>query len=318
MHTLKDTKQRNFQRPKAAHPLKQVHIPITNKRSQTLNIQIAIVILRSMKKLLVYSSFCLFILALSACKSSFEKVRSSGNADLILKEAFTYYDKGEYQKAQSLFELVINNLRGRQDSEKAYFQYADTYYKLKEYTLSGYYFKQFVNTFSNTPRKEEALFLSAYSHYLMAPSYRLEQSETQKAIEELQIFSNQFPSSEKVAECNKLIDQLRKRLEAKAYAEGELYYNLKQYQSAMLSFENLLRDYPESADAEQVRYLLCKSAYSLATNSVLDKKQERFEEAIEKANVFIAKYPKGKNFKEVKDMRKEALDLKKQLTKVNG
>jgi outer membrane protein assembly factor BamD (BamD/ComL family) len=51
---------------------------------------------------------------------------------------------------------------------------------------------------------------------------------------------------------------LRRKLEEKAFAEGELYFNLRQYQSAVISFDNLLRDYPESPDAERVRYLIAK------------------------------------------------------------
>jgi outer membrane protein assembly factor BamD len=265
-------------------------------------------------------SLILFLLALSlnACKSSFEKVRTSGKPDLIAKEAFKYYDKKEYQKAQTLFELIISNLRGTQDAEKAYYAYADTYYQLGDYTLAAYYFKQFVNTFSNTPLKEEALFLSAYSHYLMAPTYRLEQSESEKAIDELQAFTNQFPASTKLANCNKLIDELRRRLEQKAYAEGELYYNLKQYQSAMLVFENMLRDYPESPDAELVRYLMCKSAFELAENSILEKRADRYESAAQKAVLFLSKHPKGKYSKEVIALKKSALAARKDIEKQNG
>jgi outer membrane protein assembly factor BamD len=252
-----------------------------------------------------YLFVCLIALSvLSACKSGFEKVRTSGNPDLILKEAFAYYEKGEWQKAQSLFELTINNLRGRQDSEKAYYQYADTYYKLGDYTFASYYFKQFVSTFSNTPLREDALFLSAYSHYLLAPNSKLEQSETTKAIDELQTFSNQFPNSKRVTDCNRLIDELRRKLEQKAFAEGELYYNLRQYQSAMLAFENMLRDYPESPDAERVRYLMCKSAYELAQNSILEKRGDRYREAREKSELFLSKHPKGKYNKEVRDIKK--------------
>ncbi len=269
---------------------------------------------------MIRSALYLLIISIGlfACKSPFEKVRTSGNPDLILREAFKYYEKKDYQKAQTLFELVISNLRGTHDSERAYFCYADTYYKLGDYTLSAYYFKQFVNTFSNTPRKEEALFLSAYSHYLLSPSYRLEQSETQKAIDELQAFTNQFPASEKVANCNKLIDELRRRLEQKAFAEGELYYNLKQYQSAMLVFENMLRDYPESPDAERVRYLMCKAAYELAQNSVLEKRADRYQEAARKSALFLSKHPQGKYSKEVSSIQKNAEEAAKNRVKVSG
>ena len=241
-----------------------------------------------------------------ACKSSFEKTRTSGDAALILKSAFEYYEKGEYQKSQSLFELVLSSIAGQGEAEKATYQYAYTHYHLKQYLTAAYYFKNFSNTFVNSPFREEAAFMSAYSNYQLSPSFRLEQSNTQKAIEEFQLFVNLFPQSKRVEECNKLIDQMRRKLEEKAFAEGELYYNLRQYQSSVISFDNLLRDYPESPDAERVRYLIARSAYLLSENSVVEKKTERYTETITRCNDFLEKYPQSKYTKDIKDIRRDA------------
>ncbi|HNG89740.1 MAG TPA: outer membrane protein assembly factor BamD, partial [Saprospiraceae bacterium] len=240
------------------------------------------------------------------CKSSFEKVRTSGDAAHILKSAFEYYEKGHYQKAQTLFELVLSSIQGQSDAEKATYQYAYTHYYLKQYLTAAYYFKNFSNTFVNSPFREEAAFMSAYSNYQLSPTYRLEQSNTQKAIEEFQLFVNLFPQSKRVDECNRLIDELRRKLEQKAFAEGELYYNLRQYQSSVISFDNLLRDYPESPDAERVRYLIAKSSYLLSENSVLEKKTERYNQTITRSNDFLEKYPQSKYADDIKDIRGDA------------
>ncbi|TNE63707.1 MAG: outer membrane protein assembly factor BamD [Bacteroidetes bacterium] len=257
------------------------------------------------------------MLLASACKSEFERIRISANPDLILKKAFEYYEKGEYQKSQTLFDLVLNTIRGGKDAEDAYFKYAYTYYHLEQYMLAAYYFKNFSNTFTNSDHREEASYMSAYSNYLLSPSYRLDQTNTLKAIDEFQLFSNLFPKSPRVEECNKLIDELRRKLEEKAFAEGELYFNLRQYQSAVISFDNLLRDYPESPDAERVRYLIAKSAYLLSKNSIVEKKLERYTETVARCNQFLEKYEKGKYNREIKEIRsdaeKEAKELRKRL-----
>ncbi|MBL7796536.1 MAG: outer membrane protein assembly factor BamD [Saprospiraceae bacterium] len=250
-----------------------------------------------------------------ACKSEFERVRVSGDAELVLKKAFEYYDKGEYQRSQTLFDLVLNSIRGGKDAEKAYFQYAYTYYHLRQYVLAAYYFKNFSNTFTTSPFREEAAYMSAYSNYLMSPTFRLDQGSSRQAIDEFQLFANLFPQSQRMAECNKMIDVLRRKLEQKAFAEGELYYNLRQYQSSVLSFDNLLRDYPESPDAERVRYLIAKSAFLLSENSILEKKFDRYNEAIIRCDDFLLKYPSGKYSKEIKQIRREAEQTLKNLKK---
>ncbi len=258
--------------------------------------------------------FALIFLA-SSCKSNFERTRTSGNAELILTTAFKYYEKKNYQRALTLFELVINTLRGDARAEKAYYEYAQCHYKTKQYLLAAFYFKNFSNTFTSSPLREDAAFMSAYSNYELSPSFRLDQKASESAIEDFQVFVNLFPTSEKVAECNKLIDELRRKLEQKAFAEGQLYYDLRQYQSAVISFDNLLRDYPESPDVERVRYLIAKASFLLAENSVVEKKEERYAEAATRCNDFLDKYPSGKYYKEIKETLKNATQAQKAVKK---
>ncbi len=259
-----------------------------------------------MRKTLGWLAFSGLIFLVSACKSNFEQIRTSGNPDLILKKAFEYYEQEEYLRAQTLFELILNNIVGRQEAERANYCYSYAHYHLKQYMLAAYYFKNFSNTFLNSQYREEAAFMSAYSNYKLSPSFRLDQSNTQKAIEEFQLFVNLFPKSPRVGECNNLIDELRRKQEEKAFAEGELYFNLKQYQSAVISFDNLLRDYPESPDVERVRYLIAKADFLLSENSIVEKKLERYAETIVRCDDFLEKYASGKYAKEIREIRKKA------------
>ncbi len=259
-----------------------------------------------MRNTLLWIVFSAVITVFCACKGPFEKIRTSGDGELILTKAFEYYEKGQYQRSQTLFDLVLNTLRGDARAERAYYCYAYTHYHQKQYLLAAYYFKNFYNTFLNSTYREEATFMSAYSNYLLSPTYRLEQSNSLSAIEEFQLFANLFPTSKRVEECNKLIDELRRKMEEKAFAEGQLYYNLKQYQSAVISFDNLLRDYPESPDAERVRFLIAKADYLLSENSVVEKKQERYQETVVRCNDFLEKYPEGSYSEEVKGIKKDA------------
>lgn len=267
-----------------------------------------------MRKTLVWLLFSAIVFS-TACKSEFERVRTSGDPEAILNKAFGYYERKQYQRAQTLFDLVLTTLRGDARAEKAYFQYAYTHYHLKNYLLAAYYFKNFSNTFLNSDFREEAAYMSAYSNYLLSPSYKLEQSSTQAAIDEFQLFTNLFPTSSRVGECNKLIDELRRKMEEKAFAEGQLYYNLRQYQSAVISFDNLLKDYPETPDAERVRYLIAKSAHLLSENSIVEKKEERYQEAIQRCNDFLEKYPQGEYAKAVKSILKDSEKGKSEIAK---
>jgi outer membrane protein assembly factor BamD len=239
-----------------------------------------------------YNGLVLFMLAtlMFSCQSEFEKIRTSGDPELLYKSALTYYEEESYQKAQSLLELVISSYRGQKEAEDIYFKYAYTYYNLENYILATYYFKNFSQTYPTSDLREEADFMSAYSNYQLSPTFRLDQSYTNQAIEEFQLFVNTHPNSERVDECNRLIDEMRDKLEVKALEEGKLYFNVRQYQAAIQVFENLLKDFPDTDRAAEIRFRIVNSAYLLAENSVVTRQEERYEEVLTLANEYLRRY----------------------------
>ena len=254
-----------------------------------------------MKRFLNPFMFLAFIglLTFSSCKSSFEKVRTSGDADLIYKESLKLYEEEEYLKSQALMELIISAFRGRPELEGLYYKYADTYYQLGDYLMAANYFENFSSTFGGSKLREDADFYAAYSHYQMSPSFRLEQSNTNNAIESFQDFVNSYPDSDRVKECNVLIDKCRRKLEDKSFDSAMLYFDLKQYQSALRSLENILIEYPDTRNMEKVRFKMVEANYLLAVNSVYEKREERYSETIRYALMFLDKYSAGTYFNEV-------------------
>ncbi len=255
--------------------------------------------------------FGFLVLALTACRTEFEKVRTSTDPELIFSKSMEYYEQEEYLKAQTLFELILNSFRGTAKAEELSFKYAYTHYYLNSFLLAAHYFDNFSNTFTSSDLREEADFMRGYSNYLLSPSFRLDQTYTQKAIDQFQLFVNTYPNSERAARCNTLIDECRQKLEQKAFDQGRLYFDLKDYTSAVHSFENLLKDFPESSNAEEVRFLILKSAFLLAENSFYEKQEERYEEAIEKYRDFDKKFPSSRYKPEAREMlRKSQVKIK--------
>lgn len=255
-------------------------------------------------------------LLVGACRSEFEQVRTSGDPAQILTKANEYYDAGEWIRAQTLYELVVAPYRGRPEAEEIGMRLAYTYYNTQQYILGSYYFKNFAQTYGASPRKEEADFMAAYSNYQLSPTFRLDQSYTLKAIEGFEEFANQYPNSERVAESNALIDEMRAKLERKDFESAQLYYELQQYQSAVRTFENLLRDYPDTDRAEEIRYLVVRAAYQLASNSFIERQQERFQEVLPRARLFLRRYPDSEYRNEVADMLEQSEERLNQLQDV--
>ncbi len=237
----------------------------------------------------------------TGCKSNYEQIRNSNNPEQILKEANRFFKDEQYTKAQGLYEVIIPFYRGKKEAEDLFYNYTYTHYYQGEYILSAHYFNNFTKTFYNSPKKEEMAFMSALSNYQMSPNEKLDQTASIEALDKLQIFINTYPNSPRVEECNKLMDEIRGKLEAKSFRQGKLYYDLKNYQSAMTALENTLKDFPETKRDEEINFLIVKSSTELAKNSIYEKMQERLESTVEKSNKFLSRYPKSKRKKEIRN-----------------
>jgi outer membrane protein assembly factor BamD len=206
-----------------------------------------------------------------------------------------------------LFETLITIYRGHDGAEDLFYYYAYTNYKLKDYTAAAYSFKQFADTYPSNAKAEECRFLAAYCYYLDSPNFSLDQENTLKAIDKLQLFINLYPKSDRVAEANKLIQTLHDRLEEKSYANSKLYLTLGDFQSAVIAMNNTLRDYPDTKYAEELDYLVVKAQYEYAFHSREFKQEDRYGLAITYADQFIDKYPTtSKYLPEINSLKKDS------------
>ena len=64
---------------------------------------------------------------------------------------------------------------------------------------------------------EEALFMNAYSLYLDAPDYNLDQQSSQEAVAAIQQFVTRFPGSASYERAMEMLGDLELRFEEKAY-----------------------------------------------------------------------------------------------------
>jgi outer membrane protein assembly factor BamD len=231
-------------------------------------------------------------LILVSC-SSYQKLLKSSDNELKYTKALEYYEQGKYVRAQQLFDIMLPFFKGTEKAEKISFYNAYCYYKQGDYILGSYYFRMFANNFSASQFAEEAAYMSAYCSYLDSPRYSLDQTNTYEAISSLQLFITQFPKSERITECNKLIDELRAKLEEKAINIAMLYSKMNDYKASIVSLNNVLKDFPDTKSKEKVLFFLLQSKYQYAVNSVAEKRQQRLSEAMDTYDEFQAGFPKG-------------------------
>ncbi|NPA67582.1 MAG: outer membrane protein assembly factor BamD [Chlorobi bacterium] len=244
----------------------------------------------------------------------FNTAKKIQNPEKKYEKALEYYEAGKYAKAQILLEDVILSLRMTKSGEDALYKFADSYYHLKDYILAGYYFRKYVSDYPKGKHAEESQFMSAKCYYLDAPKPKLDQEATYTALKEFELFITKYPESDKIEDCNKMVDDLIARLETKSFLNAKLYYDIGYYNAASIALKNSIKDYPDTKYKEEIMYLIVKSRYKYAQNSIISKQKERYENTLKAYNDFIEKYPESKYLKELNGIKKT---INKELTKLN-
>ena len=249
-------------------------------------------------------------LVLFSC-SQYEKVLKGDDYDKKYEMAVDLYNKQKFVKAVPLFEEAISifsklSVKG----EMGYYYLCYCHYNMQNYGLASYYFKNFAATYPMSVHAEECLFMSAYCKVDASPKSSLDQSFTLEAINELQAFMNRFPKTEKKDTCNQIIDELRDKLEKKAFESANLYYHMEEYEAATVAYNNMLSDYPDTELREEVLYKIVLSNFNLALNSVQEKKLTRFEETMKSYTKFVDNFPNSSFLKELQSIyRKSQMEI---------
>jgi len=257
----------------------------------------------------LYFLVLFIVIQLLAC-SKYQKTLKGTDNEKKYEMAMAYYEKGDYLRALQLFDQLMPVVRGTDKAEKLYYSYAYCYYNQENYILASYYFKQFVKNFPRSEKAEECYFNSAYCMYLDSPQPSLDQTNTYDALKELQLFINMYPNSEKREECNQLIDDLRYKLQTKAFEIAKLYFKMEDYIAAITSFDIILKEYPDTEYKEEILYYKILSYFNYAELSIYTKKKERYQATIDAYEKFNTFYPDSKYQEEVLDIHNNAKNEK--------
>jgi outer membrane protein assembly factor BamD len=263
-------------------------------------------------KAILFIAFSL-LLSFNSCK--FQKILKSGSVDEKYEAAVKLYTKKDYSRALQLFDQISGAMRATDKAQKIAYYYAYCYYNQRDYTLGSYYFKRYSSNYPNTEEAEECMFMSAYCNFLNSPEYSLDQTITYEALKDLQLFINSYPTSKRVSECNDLIDKLRIKLEMKDYKIAKLYNRMDDYAASVTVMNNILKEFPETPHKEEILYLVVKTYYQFAKESIFEKQKERYNKTISAYNELFSQYPESKYITEASDLKERS---KKELVQISA
>ncbi len=242
--------------------------------------------------------FLLFIILLGSC-SEYQKVLKGTDVKAKYDLAEKYYNEGEYDRANRLFEQIAPKYIGKPQGERVLFFFADSYFKVGDYNMSGYQFERFLKSYPKSEKAIEAAFMGAKSYYELSPRYSLDQTDTDKALQKLQLFINTYPESTYLDDANKMAKELTTKKEKKAFEIAKQYNSLGEFDysilpSAIAALDNFMTDFPGSIFREDALYYKIEATTNIALNSYENKKMERLNEAKAAYDALFKYFPETK------------------------
>lgn len=248
-----------------------------------------------MKKIL--GLYCMLWL-LTSC-GEYYRVQKSTDVSERYSYAKKSYNEKKYGRVILLMEDIVTSLSGTSEGPQSTYLMADSYYHLRRVTDAARYFQIYYTSYPKAPMVEEARYKAGYCLYEASPEPRLDQTDTYSAIKELQAYLDYFPEGRYRDEVEGMLFRLQDKLAYKELLAAKLYYELglylgNNYQSAVVTAKNALKDYPYTRHREDLLFLILRAKAEEAEQSVEEKRQERLREAVDHYYNYINEYSEGR------------------------
>ena len=245
----------------------------------------------------------LAVLLVSSCKTEYETLLASNDADAKYKAAMEYFNNRKYLKAAQLFESMAILTDGTERDDTVRYYWALSNYRYKDYYTAESNLEKFIAKYPQSPFTADARFLRLDCLYRATYRWELDQTPTKNCLSYITEYVREYPGDGPHLEaCLEMIKDLSDRLDRKAFENARLYYKMEDYLAARVALRNVLKDNAENAYREDVLYYTAMSSYHYARLSVAAQQKERYLTFVDDYLNFIGEYGESKYRRELDAM----------------
>lgn len=245
--------------------------------------------------------------------TGYNKLLKSGDHTTQYNKALEFFYSREYNKALKLFTEVIQVNQNTPRADTIMFYSAKALYQMGMYIDASEMMLSFMNDYPRSPFLEEAEYTYAMCYYFQSGTHEKDQSTSKFAIQSFNEYLNRYSNSIKREDIYDMIDELTRKLYRKEYENAALYYKLGRYNAAITSLRLVLKEHPEIPYREDMMYLICKSWFDYAENSVYGRQLDRYMKMMDAYYSYQSEYPNqekrlaelGKMFEKAKAFTEE-------------
>jgi outer membrane protein assembly factor BamD len=235
--------------------------------------------------------FLLFIILLFAfgCSSKAAiKEKPLFEAEAVFKQANEKIEKGSYEEAREVLETIKAQDTSGRYAALAKIRIGDTYFKEGLYEESAIEYEQFLEMHPHHNYASYAQHQLAMSYFNRIGSVDVSYSQAQKALQEFEKLLQLYPRNPYVNVAESRIEMCKRVLAEYEFYVGEFYFKKDSYSAAVMRFNSLLQNYPDSKKEPETLYYLGLSYINIGQQY----------KAVKTLTTLIEKYPTTKLSKE--------------------
>ncbi len=235
-------------------------------------------------------SLCVVMAFLLGCGGKGVKP-AGGDPEVLYREGLVRFNKRDYSEALKKFQELKSNFPDHPpDTLWAELKVGDCHFLMKEYVEAVAAYEEFKKMHPTHEEMPYVQYQIGMSHYKQMLSLDRDQTATKKALSNFEYLIANFPPSLFTEKAKEKVDICKKRLADHELYVGRYYYRKKNYEAASRRFQQLLANFPGTANEDEI-LLLLGSCY-------LELDQEA--RAGEVLNRLVNEYPQSASSKEAK------------------
>lgn len=196
--------------------------------------------------------FFTLIILIIGCSGN--KPRAEWTSSQYYHYALDKFNDEDYFEASNEFTVVVLRYAGSSVADSAQFYIAESHFEMDEYIIAAVEYEKLINNMSRSPLVPMAQFKLAECFYELSPRPPLDQKYTHKAIREYQYFIEENPTHKSKEDAEKKILQLRAKLAEKKWISADIYRKMREYNAALIYFDQVLEKYYDSQWADDAMY----------------------------------------------------------------
>ncbi len=152
----------------------------------------------------------------------------------------------KYGDATATLERLVLGSSGFEQAAEAQMMLAEAYFLDEQYILAQSEFTRFIDRYPAHPRAPEAALGVCRSNEALSPITQRDQTFTEQAVQVCQTVASDWAGHEAAEQASSIAREMRAKLAKKGYDNGAYYLDRGILDAAILVWQRLLADYPET------------------------------------------------------------------------